>query len=74
MKTLDAIAHFGSAARVADALGISRAAVSRWGERIPPSSASLLEKLSGGALVFDPADYLQDRPRSRHATDPRVAV
>lgn len=63
MKTSDAISHYGSAARVAAALGISRAAVSQWGDCVPPAPASLLEKLSGGVLVFDPNAYIRSRGR-----------
>lgn len=57
MKKADAILYFGTRAAIAKELGISRAAVSRWGELIPPAPAALLEKLSNGALRFDPKAY-----------------
>jgi len=63
MKTLDAISHYGSAARLADAMGISRAAVSQWGDTVPASAAALLEKMTGGVLVFDPNVYIRKRGR-----------
>lgn len=57
MKTKDAIAHFGSASKLAEAVGISKAAVSQWGECVPLGTAALIEKLTGGAVVIDPACY-----------------
>lgn len=67
MKTADAIQHYGTAAKVAKTLGISRAAVSRWRDTVPPAPASILEKLSGGALVFDPQIYVKKCGRRRAA-------
>jgi DNA-binding transcriptional regulator YdaS (Cro superfamily) len=63
MKTQDAIAHFGSASQLASAVGISRAAVSQWGVYVPPGTASRLEKMTSGALVFDPSVYRHNRGR-----------
>lgn len=50
MKTADAIEHFESSARVAGALGISRTAVSLWGEDVPLGRAYQLQVLTGGVL------------------------
>lgn len=50
MKTREAVHHFGSKASVAKALGISRAAVTRWGEHVPEGRAYQLELITGGAL------------------------
>lgn len=36
MKTIEAVAIFGSKAEVARNLGISRAAVTDWGDDVPP--------------------------------------
>ena len=58
-----AIEFFGSKSAVAEALGISRAAVAQWGEKIPLASAFLLERMTGGVLRVNPADY---RRRVRH--------
>lgn len=57
MKTKDAIKYFGSAARLAEALGISRPAVSQWGAVVPLGSAALIEKLTAGDVSIDPACY-----------------
>jgi len=50
MKKNDVIRHFGSAKKVADALGIKPAAVSQWKEEIPPLRALQLEKITHGVL------------------------
>lgn len=63
MKTKRAILYFGTAAKLARALNISNAAVSRWGEYVPPASAARLEKLTGGELVFEPLAYRRHRGR-----------
>ena len=58
MLKSDVLKHFeGNGAEVARQLGIKRAAVSKWGERIPPNHAAMLDRLTGGALRFDPQDY-----------------
>lgn len=63
MKTSDVLQQFGTASAVAETLGITRSAVSQWGEMVPPASAARLEKLSGGKLVFDPDVYRNRRGR-----------
>jgi len=73
MKTLDAIAHFGTAAKLADAVGISRAAVSQWGAYVPPANAAKLEKLTLGKLIFDPRVYRHHRGRLWAPTDQQAA-
>ena len=45
MKTKDAIQHFGSAAKLADALGIRRSAVSQWGDDVPPLRAYQIREI-----------------------------
>lgn len=50
MKKQDVIDYYGSNLAVARALGISGAAVSRWGEVIPEKQALKLEKLTEGKL------------------------
>lgn len=51
MKTSDAIKYFGSRSRLARLLGISRQAVSRWGDEVPQRWQYHLERLSAGELV-----------------------
>jgi len=49
----------GNQSAVARALGVGKAAVSKWKKtnRVPPLHAARLEKLTGGALTFNPDDY-----------------
>jgi DNA-binding transcriptional regulator YdaS (Cro superfamily) len=63
MLTKDAIHYFGSGAALAAAVGISRAAVSQWSDRIPLATAARLEKLTGGALALDIESYAVPIPR-----------
>lgn len=42
MRTIDAIEYFGSKAKAADALGITRAAANRWGYWLPMEAAHRL--------------------------------
>lgn len=51
MKTKAAIQHFGSVAKLADALSISRTAVYLWKEDVPEGRAYQLELMTGGALT-----------------------
>ncbi|MBU6956076.1 Cro/CI family transcriptional regulator [Hahella sp. HN01] len=50
MKKQRAIKYFGSATKLAKALGIKSAAVSQWGELIPELRAFQLERLTDGKL------------------------
>lgn len=50
MKKADAVAHFGTQQKLANALGIAPASVSQWGEDIPPLRAFQLERITDGAL------------------------
>lgn len=54
MKKADVIAFFGSQRKVAQALGISHVAVSRWPEDIPPLRAYEIERITNGALEANP--------------------
>lgn len=58
MLTEDAVKHFGSRSAVARALGIKKAAVCKWGARVPPLRAQQIHALTAGDLPFDPADYI----------------
>lgn len=53
MKKADAVAHFGTHEKLANALGISRASVSQWGEDVPELRAFQLERITNGALKND---------------------
>lgn len=50
METRQAIAHFGSVAALARALGITSQAVYQWGAEVPPRRAFELERITSGAL------------------------
>lgn len=52
-----AIDHFGSASKLADALGVTDSAVSLWKEIIPEGSAYKLQVITGGALRVDQSAY-----------------
>ncbi len=61
MLTSDVIAHFGSKVATARALGIQKAAVSKWKKLVPPLRAAQVHDLTRGKLRFDPADYIGKR-------------
>lgn len=54
MKTSDLLAHFGSQAKVAVALGIKQPSVARWAEYPPELRQLQAEALTGGALKAEP--------------------
>lgn len=53
MNKKDAINHFGSAAKLARALGLTRAAITLWPERIPIGRQYQIEVVTQGKLVAD---------------------
>lgn len=68
MRTKAAIKHFKTRAAIARALGISRAAVSKWGPVVPEGSAYKLESLTGAELKVDPALYRNGSAASQSTT------
>jgi len=53
VKASDVIEHFGSATKAAEAIGVTRSAVSQWlmnEDRVPELRAYQIERLTGGAL------------------------
>lgn len=66
MLKKDVIAHFGSRAKTAQALGISRAAVSKWSRKIPEGSAYKVESVTAGALKVDPSAYPPKTEEHQH--------
>ena len=57
MLTKTAADHFGSKLALAKALGITKAAVSFWGEIVPEGRAYQIESLTKRALRVDPQFY-----------------
>ncbi|WP_110949519.1 Cro/CI family transcriptional regulator [Pseudomonas bohemica] len=53
MKTTQAVSHFGSKKKLADALDISPSAVTLWGEVIPRLRQFQIQMLTGGALAAE---------------------
>lgn len=49
--------YFGNQLKTAKALNLSRGYVSQWGDVIPEMQALRIEKLTNGALKYDPALY-----------------
>lgn len=50
MTTQEAIDHWGSAVKLADALGLTRDAIYKWGEYPPNETQYKIMVLSGGVL------------------------
>lgn len=65
MFTKDVIAHFGSQAAVARALGIAQPSVWEWGDHPPPLRQLQLERITNGALRADPK--ILETPSQREA-------
>ena len=63
MLMSDAIKHYKSKTRIARALGIGKAAVSKWGEVVPRGWAAELHVLTKGRLKFDQWEYRDDASR-----------
>jgi len=55
MKTAEAIEHFGSRQKLADALGVSREATYVWGDTVPLLRQYQLQVITAGRLVASPA-------------------
>ncbi|ELY1862423.1 TPA: Cro/CI family transcriptional regulator [Serratia marcescens] len=59
MYKSEAIKHFGNLTKLAQAAGVKLPSASAWGELIPEKRAARLERLTEGALKYDPALYQQ---------------
>ncbi|ANO90442.1 TPA: Cro/CI family transcriptional regulator [Escherichia coli] len=73
MKTQDAVAFFGTKAKVARALDVSQVAVTRWGAIVPKGRALELEKLTDGALKCDLNLYKNRSRKNKRGAHPSLA-
>lgn len=64
MLKRDVKRHFGSLEAIAQALGITKSAVSQWPERVPQGAAYKLQFITSGKLRVNPALY--ERKRRAH--------
>lgn len=51
------VKYFDTQEKLATTLNIKQGAVSQWGEIIPEKQAMRLERITNGALKYDPALY-----------------
>lgn len=64
MKTADVVRHFGNRVKTAKALGVTKSAVSQWGEVVPERIAYKTQIITGGALRVDPSVYSSSHAES----------
>lgn len=69
MNTAAVIKFFGSKSAAARALDISQVAVTRWGELVPEKRAVRIERITGGAIKYDPAIYDQHKEKCKKDSD-----
>lgn len=65
MLTSDAIKHFGSKRKLAEAAGVKAPTVYAWGELVPEGKAARLARLTDNVLKYDPELYA-NRGSSQH--------
>lgn len=53
----DVIDHFNGLVNLSRVLGVTHSAVSQWGEIIPERHALRIERMTGGALIYDESLY-----------------
>ncbi|EJH8725052.1 Cro/CI family transcriptional regulator [Cronobacter sakazakii] len=65
MFKCDAVSHFGTSSKVAQAAGVERSAVSQWKILVPERCAQRLADASEGALHYDKNLYDEYRKKKR---------
>ncbi|WP_354691110.1 Cro/CI family transcriptional regulator [Phytobacter sp. RSE-02] len=65
MLTREAINHFGSKKKLAEAAGVKAPTVYAWGELVPEGKAARLALITEGILKYDPEAY-KNRSHSTH--------
>lgn len=63
MKKQDAIEYFGTQQALAEAIGVSSAAIAQWGETVPPLRQLQIQQLTLGKLQASPDVFA---PRAVH--------
>ena len=58
MTYSEAIAHFGTQTKLAEALGMTQGSVSAWEGFIPPLRQIQLQTITGGKLMADPQAFV----------------
>jgi hypothetical protein len=66
MLKADVLKHFETLEGVANALQISKSAVSQWGEVVPEGTAYKLQVLTGGRLQVKPGLYAAQQKEGAH--------
>ena len=62
MRKVDVLKHFNNKQEaICKLLDITSGAIPQWGEIIPKARALELEKLTGGALTYDPSYYRRSK-------------
>ncbi len=61
MKMEDALSFYGTKSALATALGVSKSAITLWGDQVPPMRSCQLEKLTNGQLKADKEDAYPKR-------------
>lgn len=64
-----AVRHFGTQAKLAEALRMSQGSISLWGEYPPPLRQVQIETVTGGALKAEP-DCFQPKDVSKPTQEP----
>ncbi|ATZ95327.1 Cro/CI family transcriptional regulator [Dickeya fangzhongdai] len=57
MFKTDAIKYFGNLTKLAEAAGVKLPSASAWGDLIPERRAARLDRVTNGALRYDPVLY-----------------
>ena len=53
MNKIDVISHFGTVTKAANALGLTKSAISQWPDKIPRLRAFEIERITNGKLKVD---------------------
>lgn len=67
MKKQDVLDHFGGVVKTSQALHISHASVSDWGDVVPEAAASRADRVSNGKLKYDHEFYISLKAEKKKA-------